>query len=179
MKSGRAPAIGSTGPLPALSTVAAALLVVGCASAPGDGGARGAEPVSPVPDRVSDGDASSTATPEGSPSADVNRRILEAAARDPATATDGAPENHENYRIGPGDRLETNVFGVEEFSGTFLVGQGGEIAVPLLGPVPAAGRTPRQLEGLLEDRLRATYMKDPHVTVQVVEMQSHGVSVIG
>jgi polysaccharide export outer membrane protein len=49
----------------------------------------------------------------------------------------------------------------------------------LLGSVRAAGLTPRELEFVLEELLHRVYMKDPHVSVFVREMQSHPVSVMG
>jgi polysaccharide export outer membrane protein len=59
------------------------------------------------------------------------------------------------------------------------VAANGEITLPLLGAVRAAGLTPRELESVLAELLRRTYMKDPHVGVFVKELQSHPVSVFG
>jgi polysaccharide export outer membrane protein len=86
---------------------------------------------------------------------------------------------HDAYHIGPEDRIEVRVFGAERLSGAFTVSEDGSLSLPLLGPVPAAGYTPTELERALEERLRATYMRDPHVTVQVSEMRSQAVSVMG
>ena len=49
----------------------------------------------------------------------------------------------------------------------------------LLGAVKASGFTPRELESVLREQLRRTYMKDPHVGVFVRELESHPVSVVG
>jgi len=49
----------------------------------------------------------------------------------------------------------------------------------LLGPVKASGLTPKELEFILQEQLRRTYMKDPHVGVFVRELESHPVSVVG
>src|SRR5207244_13013352 len=54
-----------------------------------------------------------------------------------------------------------------------------DIRTPLLESLYAAGLTPRVLELVLEELLRRTFMKDPHVSVFVREMQSHPVSVLG
>jgi polysaccharide biosynthesis/export protein len=105
----------------------------------------------------------------------TNRRILSAAAFD----TLGSGTVSDDYEIGPRDVVEIAVFGVEEFSGTFPVDEEGAIVLPLLSPVHAAGNTIRELEDVLETRLRETYVRDPHVTVSIAEMRSHGVSVIG
>src|SRR5450759_4123270 len=62
---------------------------------------------------------------------------------------------------------------------SYRVSANGEISLQLLGPVKAAGMTPRELESALQELLRRTYMKDPHVGVLVQELQSHPVSVVG
>lgn len=121
---------------------------------------------------------SQTASVDSARADALNRRIQAAAVRDSANRTVlGEPDAE--YRIGAGDEIEVGVFGAEAFSGTHRVEESGEIAIPLLGPITAAGQTPRELESHLEDRLRETYMRDPHVSVQVLELQSLGVSVVG
>jgi polysaccharide export outer membrane protein len=82
-------------------------------------------------------------------------------------------------RIGPDDMLEITVFEAPELNHTLRVSANGEISLQLLGEVRARGLTPRQLELVLQELLRRTYMKDPHVGVFVRELQSHPVSVVG
>src|SRR3989454_10747540 len=82
-------------------------------------------------------------------------------------------------RIGPEDLLEIGVFEAPEMNRSLRISAGGEISLPLLGAVQAAGLTPRELEFVLQELLRRSVMKDPHVTVFVREMQSHAVSVFG
>ncbi|MGH9896926.1 MAG: polysaccharide biosynthesis/export family protein, partial [bacterium] len=71
------------------------------------------------------------------------------------------------------------MFEAPELNRSVRVSASGEISLPLLGAVKAAGLTPRGLESVLEELLRRTYMKDPHVGVYVREMESHSVSVFG
>ena len=98
------------------------------------------------------------------------RRMLEARA----------PEVRANeYRIGAEDLVEISVFEAPELNRLLRVSASGEISLPLLDAVKAAGLTPRELESVLQELLRRTYMKDPHVGVFVREMQSHAVSVFG
>jgi polysaccharide biosynthesis/export protein len=85
----------------------------------------------------------------------------------------------EDYRIGPQDLLEISVFEAPELNRTVRVSASGEISLPLLGAVEAAGATPKALEFTLQELLRRSYMKDPHVSVFMKEMQSHPVSVFG
>lgn len=89
------------------------------------------------------------------------------------------PPGSQDYRIGFDDVLEISVFEAQELSREVRVSSAGEISLPLLESVHAAGLTPRELELVLEELLRRTYMKDPHVSVFVREMQSHPVSVLG
>jgi len=84
-----------------------------------------------------------------------------------------------DYRIGPNDLLGITVFDVPELSLPVRVSASGEISLPLLGLVRCEGMTPRELELVLAELLRRSYMKNPHVTVQVTEVESHPVSVVG
>ena len=83
------------------------------------------------------------------------------------------------YRIGPEDLVEITVFEAPEFNRSLRVSASGEISLPVLGSVKAAGLTPQELEFVLQELLRRSVMKDPHVGVYVREMQSHSVSVFG
>jgi polysaccharide biosynthesis/export protein len=82
-------------------------------------------------------------------------------------------------RIGPDDLLDITVFEAPEMNRTLRVAANGEISLQLLGLVKASGLTPQELEIVLQEMLRKTYMRDPHVGVFVRELQSHAVSVVG
>jgi len=106
---------------------------------------------------------------------DWNRRLKELLDSHPSPSNVSAQE----YLIGPDDLLSINVFEAQELNRDVRVSTGGEISLPLLGAVRAAGLTPRELEIVLQDLLHRAYMKDPHVSVFVREVQSHPVSVMG
>lgn len=106
---------------------------------------------------------------------DWNRRLKELLDSNPSAPAVSAGE----YRIGPEDVLNINIFEAQELNREVRVSAGGDISLPLLGSVRAAGLTPRELEFVLQELLHRTYMKDPHVSVFVREMQSHPVSVMG
>ena len=106
---------------------------------------------------------------------DWNRRLKELLDFHPSPSNASAQE----YLIGPDDLLSINVFEAQELNRDVRVSAGGEISLPLLGAVRAAGLTPRELEIVLQELLHRTYMKDPHVSVFVREVQSHPVSVMG
>ena len=72
------------------------------------------------------------------------------------------------YRLGPGDQLRVLVFGEDQLTGEFRVDDQGRIAMPLIGSVEAAGRSPKELETDVAGALsRGDYLKTPRVTVEV------------
>ncbi len=71
------------------------------------------------------------------------------------------------YQLGAGDRVRVTVFEQESLTNTYSVDQSGYIAFPLVGAVPARGRTAQQIEGSLAEKLRQGYLRDPDVSVEV------------
>ena len=126
------------------------------------------------------GETSGKMTLPGTPSSlestdDWNRRLRKRfASRDSTSGIDPV-----DYLIGPEDVLDISVFEAPEMNRDVRVSASGEISMPLLGAIAVAGDTPRELETELEHLLREKYMKDPHVSVFVHDMQSHPVSVMG
>ena len=112
----------------------------------------------------------------GETTEDYNRELEQLAKETKAHEVSSSPGD---YQIGPEDLLEISVFEAPELNRTVRVAASGEISLPLLGAVQAAGLTPKALEFVLQELLRRTYMNDPHVGVFVREMQSHTVSVFG
>jgi protein involved in polysaccharide export with SLBB domain len=72
------------------------------------------------------------------------------------------------YTLGPGDKLRINVFGAEDLSGDFTVGDSGQLSLPLIGDVKAAGATPDQLSHTMRAKLADGFMRDPKVSIQVL-----------
>lgn len=75
------------------------------------------------------------------------------------------------YRIGPGDRLRIATYGEDRLTGEFTVTATGAIAFPLLGEVPAEGRTIGEFTDLLQRRLASEYMRNPRVAVEMVNFR--------
>jgi polysaccharide export outer membrane protein len=72
------------------------------------------------------------------------------------------------YRLGAGDEIRITVFGLDSATGTYVVGDGGTIAIPLLPPVMAAGKSADELQAAIVEALRArALLRDPSVSVQV------------
>lgn len=72
------------------------------------------------------------------------------------------------YRLGAGDKLRINVFDESQLSGEFSVSDSGQVALPLIGNVEAANATIGELETRIADRLRQGYVKEPRVSVQIL-----------
>ncbi len=85
-----------------------------------------------------------------------------------------------DYCLGPGDLLTVDVFAWEAMHDLHVrVSSTGSVSLPMLGDIPAAGRTETELQAEIERRLRSGYMRDPHVSVFVQRFQSQQVSVTG
>ena len=76
------------------------------------------------------------------------------------------------YRLDSGDRLRITVFEQQGLTNTSAVDQAGYIAFPLIGSVPARGRTLQELESLVAAKLRQGYLREPDVSIEVDRYRS-------
>ncbi len=84
------------------------------------------------------------------------------------------------YRIGVGDKLSVRVFQVEDLSfDELIVDTSGNIQLPLIGAVRAAGQTAGEMSRGIATQLAAQYLRDPQVTVTVIEAASQKITVDG
>lgn len=89
-------------------------------------------------------------------------------------------EQNRPYLIGPFDKLVIDVFGIEELSRKEVqTDAGGRISFPLAGIIETAGKTPGELEDIIEERLRGEFVRDPQVTVNLKETVSQVITVDG
>ncbi|MBV9995265.1 MAG: polysaccharide export protein [Caulobacteraceae bacterium] len=84
-----------------------------------------------------------------------------------------------DYKIGPDDQLDVNVFQIGDLSRTVQVDSGGKILLPLIGQMNATGRTAGELSQDIAAELRKKYVKNPLVTVTVKDAASQRVTVDG
>jgi polysaccharide biosynthesis/export protein len=117
--------------------------------------------------------ASSPATK--SPTAQI-QTVQEASATNPdfPTGVDLA-----EYRIKTDDTLQIVVYQVPDFSRDAQVDSAGNIALPLLGAIPAEKRTIRELETDLTKRLKAKYVQNPQVSISVKDAVGLRVTITG
>ena len=89
---------------------------------------------------------------------------LAARAQQPAAVV---PAGNEAYKIGPLDVLDVTVLKVPDLSKTVQVDRNGNITYPLIGEIPAAGKSARELARELAQRLGAKYLRSPQITVTI------------
>ena len=99
------------------------------------------------------------------------------------TGTSGKPgaaaaDTSADYRLVPGDKLRIEVYKDVQLSQSVQVRPDGKITLPLVGDVPAAGRTSLELRDAITGSL-TTYITNPTVTVIVVETEPPVVYVMG
>jgi polysaccharide biosynthesis/export protein len=102
-------------------------------------------------------------TPAGATTTPVSEPAP-AAPRTEVRAANTAPD----YRLVPGDKLRIEVYRDAQLSQSLQVRPDGKITLPLVGDVPAEGRTSAELRDALVTSLK-DYNTNPVVTVIVVE----------
>jgi polysaccharide export outer membrane protein len=89
----------------------------------------------------------------------------------PAPAVYAAPvqsvRNEQAYHLDAGDKLRVVVYGQEGLTNTYAIDASGSITMPLIGGVPARGRTPHGLAGEIAAKLRNGYIREPSVAVEI------------
>jgi polysaccharide biosynthesis/export protein len=84
-----------------------------------------------------------------------------------------------NYVLGPNDAVLVRAFNVEEIGERpYRIESDGNMDLPLVGTVKASGLSVDQLEAELTKRL-ATYVRNPQVSVTVVQYRSEPVFFVG
>ena len=111
-----------------------------------------------------------------------------AAAQEPkpapaGSATNGSPSapranTSADYRLVAGDKLRIEVYKDPQLSQSLQVRPDGKVTLPLVGDVPAAGRTSNELRDSIAASLEE-YITNPVVTVIVVETVPPVVYVVG
>jgi polysaccharide export outer membrane protein len=97
----------------------------------------------------------------------------------PATTT-LPPVTTTASNLGVGDTFEVSVYGEEDLSGKHRVSEDGSINFPLVGRVEVAGKGAAEIAASIESSLRdRKLLREPHVSVFLLEQTSANVSVVG
>ena len=88
----------------------------------------------------------------------------------------GAPSD---YIVGAQDIIKIMVFEEPSMSGIYRVDNDGSIQYPILGRIPAAGMTLRDIEQTLKTKLEDGYINRAQVAVDVEQFRSRSVFIVG
>lgn len=153
-----------SGILLALASLGLLLAVSGCASSPAETERAQAQATLT---------AEAEARVEEARLQDLNQQIAATAA------AQGALIAGQDYRLGPGDVIRIEAPQLEEIGGLKVRISGrGTVTLPMLDEVEVGGRSARQAEELLVQRLRR-YVHAPQVAVIIEERTSQEVNVLG
>ena len=72
------------------------------------------------------------------------------------------------YRLEPGDQLVIFVLNEPDLSAEFLVDGSGIVSLPLIGDIPAQGKSVREIDSLITAKLRDGYLRSPDVSVELL-----------
>ena len=96
----------------------------------------------------------------------------------PSSTSKPAPPS-DNYALGPGDQIVIRAVDVEEIDKqSIIVDRRGNIDLPIVGKLQAAGLTPDQLEAAIAQRL-TKILVHPDVSVSVTTAHRDSVSILG
>lgn len=74
----------------------------------------------------------------------------------------------ETYALGAGDQVRVTVFNEPTLSGEFFIAGDGELSLPLVGNVPAANKTTKDLAVDYARLLSDGYLRNPKVSMEVI-----------
>jgi protein involved in polysaccharide export with SLBB domain len=72
------------------------------------------------------------------------------------------------YVLGSGDKIKVTVFGNDDLNTETEIDPSGQITLPLIQQVPAAGKTILQLEAEIRHRLSPDFVKNPRLSIEVL-----------
>jgi len=101
-----------------------------------------------------------------------------AQAQQQTTSTAAGPYGTTEFRLGPDDIIEVYVYQEKDLSPTVQVRPDGKISLPLIGEMPASGKTATELQKDITEKYKS-FFADPAVTVVVKEVNSPKISVLG
>lgn len=101
------------------------------------------------------------------------------------TSGDAAPTPNvivtpnEDYRIGPGDVIEIQVEDAPELNKVGRVNSKGAFLMNYLQSINVAGKTSEELSAFIAEGLKGRYLKNPQVTVNIRQINSHSFFIQG
>jgi polysaccharide biosynthesis/export protein len=136
------------------------------ASSPAPAANRAPAPANPLPEE--------TAPPVRVP--DVPPARLTPA---PATSDTPKADNSKLYVLGALDVVYVKVWGNQNLTGPYNIGEDGLMYMPLIGAIKAEGLTQPQLTKAIQDKLGDYYHDPPDVNVELAANHSHKFYIMG
>lgn len=96
-----------------------------------------------------------------------------------AVALDAPAIPSGEYVLRAGDEIDLQIYREPEMSGSFRLGPSGEIRHPLAGAIPLAGKTLKEAEAVVTQRLAKDYLVNPRVIVKMVSAQTAQIVLLG
>ncbi|HEY5948113.1 MAG TPA: polysaccharide biosynthesis/export family protein [Kofleriaceae bacterium] len=91
-----------------------------------------------------------------------------------------APFDETKLALGAGDKLALTVFyGSKEIHANYTLDGSGQVEVQYIGSVSAGGKTVREVQDEIQQRLADGFLQDPVVSLTVVEINSLKCLVLG
>ena len=97
----------------------------------------------------------------------------------PASIGLASTDSPDGYRVGSGDVIHIEIWQEPDASGDFKVGAAGTVYHYLVGEVGVAGHTLTEVAKVIRDALMLGYLRDPRVSVEVVDYQSKKIFIHG
>jgi protein involved in polysaccharide export with SLBB domain len=105
---------------------------------------------------------------------------VDASSLSRAGASTFVSEDVAQLRLAPGFLVALSVLDEPDLNGTFRVDQQGNVQLPAIGAVPVSGQTASEASGFIRQKLLAAeILKDPQVTLNVVEYTAPQVTIVG
>ena len=97
------------------------------------------------------------------------------------SADDNIDEENSDYMLSPSDVVTITVFGEEDLSApSQRINASGQVRIGLIGTVQVVGMTLREAETSIEHRyIQERYLRNPQVTMQVIEYAAQYVVFLG
>jgi len=84
-----------------------------------------------------------------------------------------------DYRLGPNDLIDIEVFGVPDLKRTVRLNSSGMASLALVGNMVLAGFTAQQAEAAIAAKYAEKFLQDPHVSVFIKEFTTQRITILG
>src|SRR5262249_37039904 len=93
---------------------------------------------------------------------------LSARADDAGAQVQSAPADTGGYRLDVGDKIKVTVYGEDDLSGEFQIDGAGNVDMPMIREIHAAGMTTKDFAHEVQDKLQAgRFLVNPRVSAEV------------